>query len=97
MLGDGLEKHTVDVRDLKLYAIDDSVLTELISEDADLYWILEFEFEDDYYLAGTDEEKEKYHLRKIKPTVKESIRILPLSMMLIWNLPDRILKNFRKD
>ncbi len=71
LLGDGLEKHTVDVRDLKLYAIDDSVLTELISEDADLYWILEFEFEDDYYLAGTDEEKEKYHLRKIKPTVKE--------------------------
>lgn len=40
LLGDGLEKHTVDVWDLKLYAIDDSVLTELISEDADLYWIL---------------------------------------------------------
>ena len=40
LLGDGLEEHTVDVRDLKLYAIDDSVLTELISEDADLYWIL---------------------------------------------------------
>lgn len=32
---------------------------------------MEFEFEDDYYLAGTDEEKEKYHLREIKPTVKE--------------------------
>ena len=71
LLGDGLEKHTVDVRDLKLYGIDDSVLTELISEDADLYWILEFEFEDDYYLVGTDEEKEKYRLRKIKPIVKE--------------------------